>query len=92
MGSQGVARPSLEKGMGKKRTSQHDGVTEGRAENGSKPSLPHTMCHTPHWATAGRVAFFCFPFLKRLKYIRYHFLVVLGIRTGPSQGFFRIRR
>ena len=59
MGSQRVARPSLERGMeaasGKKRTPQHEGVTEGRGGNGSKPPPPHTMCHTPHWASAGRV-------------------------------------
>ena len=51
MGSQRVARPSLERGMeaasGKKRTPQHEGVTEGRAGNGRKPPPPHTMCHTP---------------------------------------------
>ena len=54
MGSQRVARPSLERGMeaasGKKRTPQHEGVTEGRAGNGRKPSsppynVPHTLGH-----------------------------------------------
>ena len=44
MGSQRVARPSLERGMeaasGKKRTPQHEGVTEGRGGNGSKPPPP----------------------------------------------------
>ena len=54
MGSQRVARPSLERGMeaasGKKRTPQHEDVTEGRGGNGRKPPPPHTMCHTPHWA------------------------------------------
>ena len=44
MGSQHVARPSLERGMeaasGKKRTPQHEGVTEGRAGNGRKPPPP----------------------------------------------------
>ena len=54
--------------------------------------LPHTMCHTPLWASAGRVAFYNFVFLKRRKCIRGHFLVVFGIRSGPSQWFFRIRR
>ena len=62
MGSQRVARPSLERGMeaasGKKRTPQHEDVTEGRGGNGRKPPPPHTMCHTPHWASAGRVAFY----------------------------------
>lgn len=94
MESQRVA--SLERGMeaasGKKRTPQHEGVTEGRGGNGSKPPSPHTMCHTPHWASAGRVAFYYFVFLKRRKCIRGHFLGVFGIRSGPSQGFFRIRR
>ena len=83
MGSQRVARPSLERGMeaasGKKRTPQHEGVTAGRG-------------HTPHWASAGRVAFYYCLFLKRRKCIRGHFLVVFGIRSGPSQGFSRIRR
>ena len=48
---QRVARQSLERGMeaasGKKRTPQHEGVTEGRGGNGRKP-LPHTMCQTPN--------------------------------------------
>ena len=48
-GSQRVARPSLERGMeaasGKKRTPQHEGVTEGRAGNGRKP--PYNVPHTP---------------------------------------------
>ena len=61
-GSQRIARPSLERGMeaasGKKRTPQHEGVTEGRGGNGRKPPPPHTMCHTPHWTSAGRVAFY----------------------------------
>ena len=97
MGSQRVARPSLERGMeaasGKKRTPQHEGVTEGRGGNGRKSPPPHnTMCHTPHWASAGRVAFYYFVFLKRRKCIRGHFLAVFGIRSGPSQGFSRIRR
>ena len=43
--------------------------------NGRKPPPPHTMCHTPHWASAGRVAFYYFVFLKRRKCIRGHFLV-----------------
>ena len=95
-GSQRVARPSLERGMeaasGKKRTPQHEGVTEGRGGNGRKPPPPHTMCHTPHWTSAGQVAFYYFVFLKRRKCIRGHYLGVFGIRSGPSQGFFRIRR
>ena len=64
----------------------------GRGGNGRKPPPPHTMCHTPHWASAGRVAFYYFVFLKRRKCIRGHFLGVFGIRSGPSQGFSRIRR
>ena len=52
MGSQRVARPSLERGMeaasGKKRTPQHEGVTEGRGGNGRKtPSPPYNVPHTP---------------------------------------------
>ena len=82
---------------GRRETPQHEGATEGRGGNGSKPPSPHTMCHTPHWASAGRVAFYYFVFLKRRKFfgffcIRGHFLGVFGIRSGPSQGFFRIRR
>ena len=96
MGSQRVARPSLERGMeaasGKKRTPQHEGVTEGRGGNGRKPPPPHTMCHTPHWASAGRVAFYYFVFLKRRKCIRGHFFGVFGIRSGHSQGFSRMHR
>jgi len=87
MESQRVARPSLERGMeaasGKKRTPQHKAVTEEGEKTAENP--PHTMCHTPHWASAGRVAFHYFVFLKRRKCIRGHFLVVFGIRSGPSQ-------
>ena len=79
-------RPSLERGP------QHEGVTQGREGNGRKPPPPHTMCHTPHWASAGRVAFYYFVFLKRRKCIRGHFLGIFGIRSGPSHGFSRIRR
>ena len=57
MGSQRVARPSLERGMeaasGKKRTPQHEGVTEGRGGNGRKPPPPHTMCHTSRHPQGG---------------------------------------
>ena len=49
MGSQRVARPSLERGMeaasGKKRTPQHAGVTEGRKETEENP-LPPIQCAT----------------------------------------------
>ena len=93
MESQRVA--SLERGMEaaseKKRTPQHEGVTEGRGGNGRKPPPPHTMCHTPHWASAGRVAFYYFVFLKRRKCIRGLFLGVFGIRGGPLKGSSRIR-
>ena len=61
-------------------------------ETAENPLPPHAMCHTPHWASAGRVAFYYFVFLKRWKCIRDHFLVVFGIRSGPSQGFSRIRK
>ena len=51
MGSQRVARPSLERGMeaasGQKRTPQHEGVTEGRGGNGRKPPPPYNVPHTP---------------------------------------------
>ena len=91
MGRQRVARPSLERGMeagsGKKRTPQHEGVTEGRGGNGSKPPPPHTMCHTPHWASAGRVAFYYFVFLKRRKCIRGHFF---GGFWHPQWSFARV--
>ena len=64
----------------------------GKGRKRQQTPSPHTMCHTPHWASAGRVAFYYFVFLKRRKCIRGHFLVVFGIRSGPSQRFFRIRR
>ena len=105
MGSQRVARPSLERGMeaasGKKRTPQHEGVIEGRGGNGRKPPPPYTMCHTPHWASAGRVAFYYFVFLKRRKCIRGHFLVFFAsavvlrkaspASAGASAGIPRVR-
>ena len=42
MGSQRVARPSLERGMeaASGKTPQHEGVTEGRGGNGRKPPPP----------------------------------------------------
>ena len=95
MGSQRVARPSLESGMeaasGKKRTAtrrRHRGKGRKRQKT---PSPPYNVPHTP-LGTAGRVAFYYFVFLKHQKCIRGHFLVVFGIRSGPSQGFSRIRR
>ena len=85
MGSQRVARPSLESGMevasGKKRTAtrrRHRGKGRKRQKT---PSPPHNVPHTP-LGTAGRVAFYYFVFLKHQK----------CIRSGPSQGFSRIRR
>ena len=52
MGSQRVARPSLERGMEaaswKKRTPQHEGVTEGRGGNGRKPLPPHAIQCATH--------------------------------------------
>ena len=51
MGSQRIARPSLERGMeaasGKKRTPQHEGVTEGREETAENPLPPYNVSHTP---------------------------------------------
>ena len=65
-----------------RRELQHEGVTEGRGGNGRKtPSPPHNVPHTT-LGTAGRVAFYYFVFLKHQK----------CIRSGPSQGFSRIRR
>ena len=50
MGSQRVARPSLERGMeaasGKKRTPQHEGVTEGKRKRQQTPSPPYNECAT----------------------------------------------
>ena len=99
MGSQRVARPSLERGMeatsGKKRTPQHEGVTEGRGGNGRKPPPPpYNVPHTP----LGIRRAGCFLLLCISQTPEMHprpFLVVFGIRSdrsGPSQGFSRIRR
>ena len=63
----------------------------GTAAKPRKPPPPHTMCHTPHWASAGRVAFYYFVFLKRRKCIRGLFLGFFGIRGGPLKGSSRIR-
>ena len=79
---------------------RHRGKGRKRQQTPSPPyNVPHTPLgirragHTPHWASAGRVAFYYFVFLKCCrKCIRGHFLVVFGIRSGPSQGFSRIRR
>ena len=63
------------------------------AEKAANPRPPHTMCHTPHWASAGRVAFLYFVFLKRRKCIRGHFLAFLAsavvLRNGFSKGIRR---
>ena len=98
------ARPDGESTRGKAKFGKRHGSRKWEEENSAtrrrhrekgrkrQPPPPHTMCHTPHWASAGRVAFYYFVFLKRRKCIRGHFLVVFGIRSGPSQGFSRIRR
>ena len=97
------ARPDGESTRGKAKFGKRHGSRKWEEENsatrrrhrekgGNGNPLPHTMCHTPHWASAGRVAFYYFVFLKRRKYIRGHFWWVFGIRSGPSQGFSRIRR
>ena len=59
----------------------------GKGGNGSKPPPPHTMCHTPHWASAGRVAFYYFVFLKRRKCIRGHFWGFLASAVVLRKGF-----
>ena len=99
------ARPDGESTRGKAKFGKRHGSRKWEEENSAtrrrhrgkgrkrqKTPSPHTMCHTPHWASAGRVAFYYFVFLKRRKCIRGHFLMVFGIRSGPSQGFSRIRR
>ena len=48
---------------------------------------PHTMCHTPHWASAGRVAFYYFVFLKRRKCIRGYFWGFLASAVVLRKGF-----
>ena len=93
MGSQRVARPSLERGMeaasGKKRTPQHEGVTEGRGGNGRKPPPPHTMCHTPHWASAGRVAFYYFVYFSNAGNAS---AAIFSGFWHPQWSFARVRR
>ena len=63
---------------------------EQKTPGGKAPPPPHTMSQTPlglrHWASAGRVSFYYFVFLKRRKCIRGLFSWVFGIRGGPSQG------
>ena len=103
------ARPDGESTRGKAKFGKRHGSRKWEEENSATrrrhrgkgrkrqktPLPPHTMCHTPHWASAGRigrVAFYYFVFLKRRKCIRGHFLVVFGIRSGPSHRFSRIRR
>ena len=57
-----------------------------RGGNDRKPPPPHTMCHTPHWASAGRVAFYYFVFLKRRKCIRGHFFWFLASAVVLCKG------
>ena len=86
---QRVARQSLERGMeaaSGRRELRNTKASPREGEETAENPLPHTMCRTPHWASAGRVAFYLLCFLKRRKCIRGHFLVVFGIRSGPSQG------
>ena len=54
---------------------------EGEEKRQKTPSS-HTMCHTPHWASAGRLAFYYFAFLKRRKCIRGHFWHPVVLRKG----------
>ena len=75
MGSQRVARPSFStrrrhRGKGRKRQ--------------KTPSPPYNVPHIQ--ASAGRVAFYYFVFLKRRKCIRGHFFGVFGIRSGLHKG------
>ena len=39
----------------------------GKGRKRQKTPTTHTMCHTPHWASAGRLAFYYFVFLKGSK-------------------------
>ena len=90
MGSQCVARPSLERGLeaasGKKRTPQHEDVTDRTKRNGSKP--PYNVPHTP----LGIRRASCFLLLlKRRKCIRGHFFGFWHPQWSFAR-FFRIRR
>ena len=55
----------------------------GKGRKRQQTPSPHTMCHTPHWAFAGRLDFYYFVFLKRRKCIRGHFL---SLRGGGLRG------
>ena len=79
---------------------RHRGKGRKRQQTPSPPyNVPHTplgirragcfllLCHTPHWASAGRVAFYYFVFLKRRKCIRGHFVVVLASAVVLRNGF-----
>ena len=95
MESQRVARPSLERGIeaasGKKRTPQHEGVTEGRGGNGSKPPPPiqcatHPIGHpqggllsiTLYFSNAGNASAAIFWFLASAVVLRKDFSASAG--------------
>ena len=98
------ARPDGESTRGKAKFGKRHGSRKWEEENSSTrrrhrgkgrkrqktPSPPYNVPHIQ--ASAGRVAFYYFVFLKRRKCIRGHFFGGFGIRSGPSQGFSRIRR
>ena len=93
MGSQRVARPSLEEAW-KSQVGRRELLnTKASPREGRKrqktPSPPYNVPHTPLGIRSA--AFYYFVFLKRRKCIRGHFLGVFGIRSGPSQEFSRIR-
>ena len=95
------ARPDGESTRGKAKFGKRHGSRKWEEENSSlntkaslregeetaeNPPPPHTMCHTPHWASAGRVAFYYFVFLKRRKCTRGHFLGFLASAVVLRKG------
>ena len=91
------ARPDGESTRGKAKFGKRHGSRKWEEENsatrrrhrekgGNGNPLPHTMCHTPHWASAGRVAFYYFVFLKRRKCIRGHFWWFLASAVVLRKG------
>ena len=71
------ARPDGESTRGKAKFGKRHGAASGKEENSAtrrrqqgkgrkrqKTHSPHTMCHTPHWASAGRVASITLHFLN----------------------------
>ena len=96
MGSQRVARPSLERGMEAqvgRRELRNTKASPREGEETAENPLPPIQCVTyPIGHPQGGLLSITLCFSNAGNASAAIFLLVVGIRSGPSQGFSRIRR